>query len=160
MRQEGQSFSPAPKAKAQTDRRIPSKSSGRRGRSRSGTRGRNFFGRKCTNPSCDHWHPPACLNYKSVSGCTYGEKCRFRHAEADGQPSRQSKKSGVKGSVALLQESIQLGYVSQDSHPRKSTPRKEGKLGSDHTVKFSKCTWHHKKNRERKGPARGTIPKV
>ena len=36
-----------------------------------------------------------------------------------------------------------MGCVSQDSHPRKSIQRKEGKLGSNHTVKFSKGAWHH-----------------
>ena len=61
------------------------------------------------------------------------------------QPSKKSKESGVKGSVAFFKESVQLGCVSQDSHPRKSTPRQEGNLGSNRTVKFSKGTWHHKK---------------
>ena len=73
-------------------------------------------------------YEPVSLNYKSESGCTYGEKCGFRHVEADGQPSKKSKKGGVKGSVHFLQESIQLCCVSQDSHPRKSFVRKEGKL--------------------------------
>ena len=75
-----------------------------------------------------------CLKYKSESGCAYGEKCRFRHAEADGQPSKKSKKSGVRGPVALLKESFQMGCVSQDSHPKNSILRKEGKLGLNHTV--------------------------
>ena len=87
------------------------------------------------------------------------EKCRFRHAEVDGQPSKKSKKSGVQGSVALLKESKQLGCVSQDSHPSKSILRKEGNFGSNHTVKFSKGTWHRVKIRERRGPSRGlTLP--
>ena len=68
------------------------------------------------------------------SGCTYGDKCRFRHVEADGQPSKKSKKRGVKGSVATSKGSVQLCCLSQDSHPRK--------LGSNHTVQFSKGTWH------------------
>ena len=59
----------------------------------------------------------------------------------------------------LLKESTQLGCVSQDSNLRKSFQREEGKLGSKHTVKFSKSTWHQIKNRERKGPSRGIIPK-
>ena len=58
-------------------------------------------GEKCTNPSCNFWHPPVCLNYKSESGCTFVEKCRFRHVEADGHPSKKSKKSGVE---------VQLSY--------------------------------------------------
>ena len=32
--------------------------------------------------------PPVCLNCKSASGCTCDEKCRFRHAEVDGQGSK------------------------------------------------------------------------
>ena len=27
----------------------------------------------CTEPSCDFWHPPVCLNHKSESGCKYGD---------------------------------------------------------------------------------------
>ena len=61
------------------------------------------------------------LNYKSDSRCKHDDKCRFRHVE----PSKQSKKSGAKGSVALLTESTQLGCASQDCHPKQSIPRKE-----------------------------------
>ena len=57
---------------------------------------------------------------KSETGCKFGNECYFRHVEADEKPSKKSKKSGVKGSVALLMESIPLGSVSQDSHPRMS----------------------------------------
>ena len=35
------------------------------------------------------------------------------------------KKGGAKGAVALLEDSIQLGCVSQDSHPRKPVLREE-----------------------------------
>ena len=75
-----------------------------------------------------------CLNYKTESGCKHGEKCRFRHAEVHRQPGKKSKKSGVKGSVALLKASFELGCVCQDSHPTKSILRTEGKLGSNHAV--------------------------
>ena len=123
QRPEGQTSSPAPKAKAQTDEKLPSESSGYR-ENPSGTRGRfpcrDFLKGKCTNSSCNCWHPPVCNNYKSEAGCAYGSKCRFSHVEADGQPSKKSEKSGCKGSVALLKEFIPLGCVSRDSHPRKS----------------------------------------
>ena len=79
-------------------------------------------------------------------------------AEVDGKPSNKSKKSGVRGSVALLKESIQLGCVSQDYPPKKSILREVGKVGSNHAVTFSKGTWHHIKIR-RKGPSRGVIQK-
>ena len=57
----------------------------------------------------------------------------------------------MKGSVSLSRESFQLGCVYQDSHPRKLILREEGKLGSNHTVKFSKGTWHHIKKSGKEG---------
>ena len=53
---------------------------------------------------------------------------------------------GAEGSVALLKESTQLGCVSQDSHPRESMLREEGKFGSKRAVKFSKakCELHER----------------
>ena len=48
---------------------------------------------------------------KSKSGCTHGEKCRFRHVEVDGQPSKTSKKSCVKGSVAFFKGVYTGGVV-------------------------------------------------
>ena len=69
-------------------------------------------------PSCGFWHSPVCLNYKSEKGCVYGDKCHFRHVEADVKPNKKSKKGGAKGSVAILKVSTQLGCVSQDSYPK------------------------------------------
>ena len=71
--------------------------------------------------------------------------------------SKKSKKGGAKGSVALMKETIQLGCVSKDYPGRKSVLREVSNLGSNHTVKFSKSTWHHIKIRERTGPSRGVI---
>ena len=51
--------------------------------------------------SFDVWQSPVCLNYKSESGCKCGDIRRFRHVEADGQLSKKSKNSGVKGSVSV-----------------------------------------------------------
>ena len=113
QRQEGRSSSLAPKAQTQTDGKKPSKGPGLRGESPSGKGGRiacqNFPRGKCTNPSCKNWYPPVCLNYKSESGCKYGEKCRFRHAAVDGQPSQEVEEKWCEGSVASLKESVQLG---------------------------------------------------
>ena len=43
----------------------------------------------------------------------YGDKCHFRHVEAEGNAQQKSKKGGAKGSVALLNGSAQLGCVAQ-----------------------------------------------
>ena len=79
QRQEGQSSSPAPKAKAQTDGKTHSQSSGRRGEALCATRGKI---RAAISSGESH----------QSSGCKHGDKC-LRHVEADGQPSKKSKKS-------------------------------------------------------------------
>ena len=109
---------------------------------------KNYLKVTCTIPSYNYWHPPVCQNYKSDSGCKIFDKCLFRHTEPDRQP---TKKSGGKGSVALLEKSEQLVNVSQQTEPpKKSILRKSGKsLGSNRTVRFSKGTLHPAKNRER-----------
>ena len=48
----------------------------------------------------------------------------FRHVEADGQPSKKSKKSGVKGSVALIKGVLHNWVVCQDSQEKISTERR------------------------------------
>ena len=99
------------------------------------------------------------MNHKSESGCKYVDKCHFRHTEVDSQPCKRSKKGGAKGSVTLLKETIQLGCMSHDCPQRQSIPREYGKLGSNHTVKFSKTTMRHAKNSGKKGPSQGIIQK-
>ena len=53
---------------------------------------------------------------------------------------------------------VQLPYW-RSLYKRKSTPREEGQLGSNHAVIFSIGTWHNVNMRERKGPSRGVIQK-
>ena len=50
-----------------------------------------------------------------------------------------------------------IGLCVPRVRPRKSMLLKVGTLG--HTIKFSKGTWHHVKNRERKGPSQGVMQK-
>ena len=71
-----------------------------------------------------------CLDNKSEKYCEHGNKCRFRHVEAEGKPNKKSKKGGAKGSAAKVKEFIQVGCVSQDSNPGKSILRAPGLLGS------------------------------
>ena len=160
--QRAQSSSSSSRAPTQTDGRKPYQYGILRGESPSGLKGRkpcqNFLKGNCTESPYDFWHPPVCLNHKSESGCTYGDKCNFLHPEAVGQPSKMSEKGGAKGSVALLKETIHLG-VSHDSPQRKSILRENEKLGSNHTVKFSKVTVRRVKLREKMGPSQGIIQK-
>ena len=107
----------------------------------------------CTNTSCACWHRPVCQNYMTESGCKFCTNCIFRHKEVDSQPTKKPKKSGGKGSVALLKNSRQSGCVFQDSEPPKSKSilRKSTKsLGSKRSVHFSKGTLRHSKFWERK----------
>ena len=113
----------------------------------------------CAETSCDFWYSPVCPNFKSESGCKYGDKCKLLHIEAGGQPSKKPKKGGAQGSVALLKETIQLDCVSQDHVHRKSILRENGNWGSNHTVKFSKTTMRHAKFRK-EGPIAGNHSKV
>ena len=121
--QRAQSSSSTSKAPTQTDERKPYRYGSPRGASLSGLKDRkpcqNILEGGCTEPSCDFWHPSVCMNYKSESGCKYGGRCHFRHTVASGQTSEGSQKSGGKGSVALLKETILLGCVSHDSPQRK-----------------------------------------
>ena len=103
------------KALTHIDRGPPSKRSGLRGEEPSELKGWKTYK--------DYWHPPVCQNYKPETGCKYGRKCFFKHVQAEEKSIKKSKKGGAKGRAALLRESVQADYVSQDSHPRKSIPR-------------------------------------
>ena len=46
-------------------------------------------------------------NDKSESGCKYGDECLLRYTVVGGHSIKKSKKSGGKGSVEALKESIQ-----------------------------------------------------
>ena len=47
--------------------------------------------------------------------------------------------------MASLKENIQIGCVSQDNPQKKSILQKDGKLGSNYTVKFSKTAMRTQK---------------
>ena len=83
-----------------------------------------------------------CQNYKSQSGCKFGEKCSFLHSKFDRHPNKRPKKGGGKGSVALLKNATQLGCVVQDVEPlkNKSVLRKGTKLlGPTRCLQCSEC---------------------
>ena len=59
----------------------------------------------------------------------------------------------------MLKELAQTNCVSQDPHPKKSIPRKEGQMGGSHEVQFSRRTWHTIKNGKANGLSSGIIQK-
>ena len=103
------------------EKRWETSSKGRslRGRSPFGKRYRRpwkrYISGKCSNPSCDSWHPPVCQNHKNRIGRTFGEQCPFMDSEDDSQPNKRPKKEWWKS-----KNSTQAGCVCQDLEPAKS----------------------------------------
>ena len=64
---------------------------------------------------------PKCLFYKTKEGCKFREKCSYAHHWVDEQSSKRSKKSGDKSAVAMLKNTRQLGCVSHDMEPPRSS---------------------------------------
>ena len=155
--QKAQSSSLAPKTQTQNAGRRPPKSTGPRGRTSFWTE--RFRDRakitlkeslricrviigilpyvKVTNPNRDaHSATSVCSGILRLTS----------------SPVKSGRK--VVEEVRLLywkKESNQFGCVSRDCLPRKSVLREAGKLGSNHTVQFSKVTWHHVKKSGKKG---------
>ena len=116
---------PSPRSSTQQSVKNASKTRSPRGRSPSGELARlpckDYLKGTCTTPFCEKWHPPQCLFCKSQNGCRFGEKCSHAHRQVDEQPSKKPKKNGDKSAVAMLNITRQLGCVSQDMEPPKST---------------------------------------
>ena len=113
----------------------------------------------CTNPFCEKWHPRECLFYMSENGCRFGEKCSYAHRHVDEQPSKRSKKNGDKIAVAYLKNTRQLGWVSQDREPPKSSSilRKSSEIRKPiRCVQFTKAVVRHANIRDQK-PSLGVI---
>ena len=116
----------------------------------------------CTNPLCEKWHLPECLFYKSENGSRFGEKCSYTHRPVDEQPSKKSKKNGDKSAVAMLKITRQLGCVSQDMEPPKSTTnlRKSSNiLKPIRCVRFTEAVSRYANIRDQ-NPSRGIICQV
>ena len=101
-----------------------------------------------------------CQNYKFKTGFTLGNKCYFRHVEAEEKPSKKSQKGGANGSVALLQESIQLVWVCLKILIREDVLYVNLDCWDRNTPSNSPRARGTKlKTRERKGPSRGIVQK-
>ena len=62
-----------------------------------------------------------CLFYKTENGCKFRDECSYAHRQVDEQPSKKSKKNGDRLAVSMLKNTRQLGCVSQDMEPPKSS---------------------------------------
>ena len=154
---------PSPRYSTQQNVKNASRTRSLRGRSPSGKMARlpckDYLKGTCTTPFCEKWHPPECLFYKSDNGCRLGEKCFYAHRQVDEQPSKMSKKNGDESAVAMLKIKRQLGCVSQDMEPPKSTTifRKSSNiLKPIRCVRFTKTVLRHASIRDQ-NPSLGMI---
>ena len=147
--QRAESSSSTFKAPTQTDGRKPYGFRAPRGVSPSGLKGpkpcKHFLGGKCTEPSWDLWHPPRVPELQAWIQMQVWWQVPFQTHWGWCAAQQKVKAKWRKGSVALLKEACQLGCVSQDSPQKKAIPWEDGKLGLNHTVKFSKTTMRHAK---------------
>ena len=134
----------------QQNERKASRTRSPRGRSPSGKMARlpckDYLKGTCTTSFCEKWHPPECLFYKSENGCRIGEKCSCAHRQVDEQPGKRSKKNGDKSALAMFKITRQLGCVSQDMEPPKSSSilRKSSNTRKPiRCVRFTKAVVHH-----------------
>ena len=111
-------------------------------------------------PTCGFWHPPVCLNYKSEKGCVHGDKCHFRHVEAEGKPNMKSKKKVVRKDQLPYWTSLYNWVVYLKMRIRQNLFHVDLECWDQNTPsKLSKGTWHQIKIRERNDPSRGIIQK-
>ena len=151
QRQEEQTSSPTPEAKVQADGKLPSKSSGHRGETPSGTRGRipcrDFLKGTCMNSSCNHWHPPVCLNYKSLTGCACGKKVPIPTCSGGGEAQQNSRRKVMVRVQLPYERSLNNWVVYPMILIREMYSMKRLTVGIKTHLIFSKATWRHMKER-------------
>ena len=139
------------------DGRIPSKGKSSSGSSPSGRKNlkvcRHYIKGSCTNPSCDYWHPPVCQNYKSDSGCKFGDKCMIRHDETESQSSKR-RRGGEVNTFGLRLS----GYRATEIQVDFAEEHEIFGIRSYRSI-LIRNTSPRKKNRERKGPSQRVLQK-
>ena len=72
-----------------------------------------YLNGKCTNPSCDYWHPPECARIKTEEGSRFGENCAFFFTQIlKGQARNRTKdQKSEKATVAIVRSHQTLGCV-------------------------------------------------
>ena len=151
---------PSPRSSTQQNVKNAPRTRSPRGRSPSAKLARlpckDYFKGTCTTPFCEKWHPPECLFYKSQNGCRFWDKCSYAHRQIDEQPSKKAQ-NGDKSAVAMLKITRQLGCVSQDMEPPKSTTiLRKSVLKPIRCVRFTKAVLRHANCRD-KNPSLGMI---
>ena len=138
------SSSPAPssKAKAYEGGEKSSKTSGNRDESSSDKRSKiPCRNRNCNNPSCSYWHPPVRQNYKSETGCIFGNKCFFDMLRQMRSPAKSQRKvvrriSCITGGVYTIGLCI---HAPSDSPEAPGTNKNSGQTGSTEELFESVC---------------------
>ena len=156
QRREGRSSSPAPNSKAKTDEILKNI--------------RQLIGKLIRQRSKSPCRYKNCKKNRHVNFGILGVpklqvwdrmqiwKCFFRHFEAEEKPSKV-KEMRFKRISCFVEGVYTIGLFFGVSIRDKSILRERGKLGSKHTVKFSKTAMRHAQIRERNGPSRGIIQK-
>ena len=102
---------------------------------------------------------PKCQFYKSESGRKFVDWYSSAHWQVEGQPRKKPKKDGDKSAVAKMKNARQLGCVSQDMEPPKSSSilRKSSDMRKPiRCVQFTKAVLRHANIRDQK-PSLGMI---
>ena len=88
--------------------------------------------------TCEKWHPPGCLFYKTKSG-RFGEKCSLAHRQVDEQPTKRSKTNNDKSAMAMLKKGDWQGrkLVTDGCLYRPGKPGSVKKLGQNSSKRQS-----------------------
>ena len=98
----GKSTQPNPSPSSSTQQNVKNASRTRSpwGRSPRGRMARlpckGYFKGTCKAPSCEKWHPPKCLFYKSENGCKLGDMCSTHIARLTNSLARSLKRMVTK----------------------------------------------------------------
>ena len=123
------------------------------------SRAKNFLKSICTKSPCDHWHPPKVnsISLNRDSNSSISAQLHTGRLKVNKQKT-EKKKAADKGTVAMLKDARQLGFVFQDTEPLVSLSilRKSTKvLGPIRRVRFTRATQRLANIRENKGPSLG-----
>ena len=113
----------------------------------------------CTNPSCEKWHSRECICYKTKRDANLGNSVLMHTAGLMNSPTKGPKKKGDRTAVALLKDTRELGCVSQDLEPPKSSSilrKSTNILKPMRCVQFTKAVLRHANIRDQK-PSLGNI---